>query len=75
VKLSDITAGTIEDFKEKRLSAGVRTATINRDLAVLHRMMQLAERKLQRPVFQVLLGDLRRGLLLMMSRNSRVTFS
>jgi integrase len=46
VKLSDITAGTIEDFKEKRLSAGVRTATINRDLAVLHRMMKLAERKL-----------------------------
>jgi integrase len=46
VKLSDITAGAIEDFKEKRLSAGVRTATINRDLAVLHRMMKLAERKL-----------------------------
>ncbi len=46
VRLSEITAGTIEDFKEKRLSAGVRTATINRDLAVLHRMMRLAERKL-----------------------------
>jgi len=46
VRLSDITAGTIEDFKEKRLSVGVRTATINRDLAVLHRMMRLAERKL-----------------------------
>jgi len=46
VKLSDITAGSIEDFKEKRLSTGVRTATINRDLAVLHRMMKLAERKL-----------------------------
>jgi integrase len=46
VKLSDITVGAIEDFKEKRLSAGVRTATINRDLAVLHRMMKLAERKL-----------------------------
>jgi len=46
VKLSDITAGSIEEFKEKRLSGGVRTATINRDLAVLHRMMKLAERKL-----------------------------
>jgi integrase len=46
VKLSDITASAIEDFKEKRLSQGVRTATINRDLAVLHRMMKLAERKM-----------------------------
>jgi integrase len=46
VKLSDITVGAIEDFKENRLSAGVRTATINRDLAVLRRMMELAERKL-----------------------------
>ncbi|MGA7908422.1 MAG: site-specific integrase [Candidatus Sulfotelmatobacter sp.] len=46
VKLSDITAGAIEDFKEKRLSQGIRTATINRDLAVLHRMMKLAERKM-----------------------------
>jgi integrase len=46
VKLSDITADVIEDFKERRLSQGVRTATINRDLAVLHRMMKLAERKM-----------------------------
>jgi len=46
VKLSDITASTVEDFKERRLSAGVGTATVNRDLAVLHRMMKLAERKL-----------------------------
>ncbi len=45
-KLSDITSDLIEDFKEKRLSAGVRTATINRDLAVLRRMMKLAERKM-----------------------------
>ena len=36
----------IEDFKEKRLSDGVRTATVNRDLAVLRRMMKLAERKM-----------------------------
>ena len=46
MKLSDIAGDVIEDFKEKRLSAGVRTATINRDLAVLHRMMKLAERKM-----------------------------
>ena len=46
MKLSDITGDVIEDFKEKRLAQGVRTATINRDLAVLHRMMKLAERKM-----------------------------
>jgi integrase len=46
VKLSDITGDVIEDFKEKRLAQGVRTATLNRDLAVLHRMMKLAERKM-----------------------------
>ncbi len=46
VKLSDITGDVIEDFKERRLAQGVRTATINRDLAVLHRMMKLAERKM-----------------------------
>jgi integrase len=46
VKLSDITSDVIEGFKEKRLSNGVRTATVNRDLAVLRRMMKLAERKM-----------------------------
>jgi integrase len=46
MKLSDITSDVIEDFKEKRLSDGVRTATVNRDLAVLRRMMKLAERKM-----------------------------
>lgn len=46
MKLSEITGDVIEDFKEKRLAQGVRTATINRDLAVLHRMMKLAERKM-----------------------------
>jgi integrase len=45
-KLSDITSDVIEDFKEKRLSEGVRTATVNRDLAVLRRMMKLAERRM-----------------------------
>ena len=46
VKLSDITPDAIEDFKERRLSNGIRAATINRDLAVLHRIMKLAERKM-----------------------------
>jgi site-specific recombinase XerD len=46
VKLSDITGDVIEDFKEKRLAQGIRTATINPALAVLHRMMKLAERKM-----------------------------
>jgi integrase len=46
VKLSHITSDLIEEFKEKRLSASIRTATINRDLAVLRRMMKLAERKI-----------------------------
>jgi integrase len=45
MKLSDITPDAIDDFKEKRLSNGIRTATVNRDLAVLRRMMRLAERK------------------------------
>jgi integrase len=42
LRLSEITSATIEDFKEQRLSQGVRTATLNRDLAVLRRMMNLA---------------------------------
>ena len=46
MRLSDIRSDAIEDFKEKRLSDGVRTATVNRDLAVLRRMMKLAERKM-----------------------------
>jgi integrase len=46
VKLSDITADVVEDFKEKRLSQGARTATVNRDLALLHQVMKLAERKM-----------------------------
>ncbi|MGC2182601.1 MAG: tyrosine-type recombinase/integrase [Terriglobales bacterium] len=46
LKLSEITADVIEDFKERRLAQDVRTATVNRDLAVLHRMMKLAERKM-----------------------------
>ena len=46
LKLSDVTSDLIEYFKEMRLSAGVRSATINRDLAVLRRMMKLADRKM-----------------------------
>jgi integrase len=45
IKLSDITSDVIEEFKEKRLSNGIRTATVNRDLAVLRRIMRLAKRK------------------------------
>jgi integrase len=46
MKLAGITSDVIEEFKEKRLSNGIRTATVNRDLAVLRRMMRLAERKM-----------------------------
>jgi integrase len=45
VKISDITADAIEGFKEERLSQGIRTATINRDLALLRLMMKRAERR------------------------------
>jgi hypothetical protein len=44
VKISNITADIIEDFKDERLSQGIRTATVNRDLAVLRRMMKKAEK-------------------------------
>jgi integrase len=45
VRLSNISAERIEDYKETRLSEGVEAATINHDLRVLRRMMRLAERK------------------------------
>jgi Phage integrase SAM-like domain len=41
-KLSQITSEGIEGFKQARLKAGVTPATINRDLAVLRRMLNLA---------------------------------
>lgn len=44
-KLLDITADTIEDFTEKRLSTGLSRATVNRDLAVLRQIMKLAASK------------------------------
>jgi integrase len=45
LRLSQITSDRIEDFKEERLTAGVGPATVNRDLAVLRRMLRIAERK------------------------------
>jgi len=44
-QLSDITSGKIDEFKEARLGDQVRSATVNRDLAVLRRMLRIAERK------------------------------
>ena len=44
-RLSEISAGRIEEYKEARLAEGVESATINHDLRVLRRMMRLAERK------------------------------
>ena len=46
IRLSQITSEGIEGFKQERLAAGISPATINRDLAVLRRMLKLA--KLQR---------------------------
>jgi integrase len=45
VRLSDVTADRIEEFKEERVAEGVEPATINHDLRVLRRMMRLAEHK------------------------------
>jgi integrase family protein with SAM-like domain len=45
LRLSRITSELIEDFKEKRLADGAGPATVNRGLAVLRRMLKLAERK------------------------------
>lgn len=43
-RLSQITADRIDEFKGARLRKGVRSATVNRDLAVLRRMLKLAAR-------------------------------
>jgi integrase len=45
VRLSDISADHIEEYKEERRAEGVEAATINHDLRVLRRMLRLAERK------------------------------
>jgi integrase len=44
-KLTEISAERIDEFKDSRLSSKVRSATVNRDLAVLRRMLRIAERK------------------------------
>ena len=45
LRLSQITPDLIDDFKDDRLAKGAGPATINRDLAVLRRMLKIAERK------------------------------
>lgn len=45
VRLSEISAERIEEYKEERVAEGVEPATINHDLRVLRRMVRLAERK------------------------------
>jgi Phage integrase SAM-like domain len=45
LRLSQVTPDLIEDFKDHRLAEGAGPATVNRDLAVLRRMLKLAERK------------------------------
>jgi integrase len=44
-RLSQVTANRIEDFKQTRLSSGAGPATINRNLAVLRRMLKIAFRR------------------------------
>jgi integrase len=44
-RLSQITPDSIEEFKQARLSSGVKSATVNRDLAVLRRMLNLAKKR------------------------------
>jgi integrase len=44
-KLSDISVARIEEFKQRRLAAGVGPATVNRNLSVLRRMLTLALRQ------------------------------
>ena len=44
-KLTEISAERIDEFKESRLTSKVRAATVNRDLAVLRRMLNIAERR------------------------------
>jgi integrase len=44
IQLPNITPERIEQFKNARLADKVRAATVNRDLAVLRRMLRIAER-------------------------------
>ena len=45
MRLSEVSAERIEEYKEERLANGVESATINHDLRVLRRMLRIAERK------------------------------
>jgi integrase len=45
LRLSQITADCIEDFKEQRLAAGVGPATVNRDLVPLRKMLRVAQKR------------------------------
>src|SRR5947207_289652 len=45
VRLSDVSADRIEEYKEARVAEGVEPATLNHDLRVWRRMLRLAERK------------------------------
>ena len=44
-KLTEISPERIDEFKDSRLTSKVRAATVNRDLAVLRRMLRIAERR------------------------------
>jgi len=44
-RISDINPEQIDEFKESRLAEKIRTATVNRDLAVLRQMLKIAERR------------------------------
>jgi integrase len=44
-RLSSVTPEGIDKFKQARLSDNVRAATVNRDLAVLRRMLRIAEKR------------------------------
>jgi integrase len=45
VRLSQVTANRIEEYKQNRLTSGAGPATINRNLAVLRRMLKIAFRR------------------------------
>jgi integrase len=45
LRLSEVSADGIEEYKEERIAEQVEPATINHDLRVLRRMLRLAERK------------------------------
>ena len=44
-KLTEISPERIDEFKDSRLTSKARAATVNRDLAVLRRMLRIAERR------------------------------